>query len=68
MAKTIEDAVYDILETTYPDECVELRDALGLAGDCGWDGEIMPPDHVCAACCDRMARAIAGAFDGRKGE
>lgn len=65
---TIEDAVYAILETSDPDECVELRDALGLTGECGWDGETMPPGSVCIACCDRMARAVARAFGEREGE
>lgn len=67
MAKTIEDAVYDIINASDPDECAELRAALGQ-GDCGWDGETLPPIRDCIACCDRMARAIAGAFDGGKGE
>lgn len=65
---TIEEAVYSLLETSDPDECVELRDALGLTGECGWDGETMPPGKVCIACCDRMAREIAWAFDAIKGK
>lgn len=68
MAKTIEDAVYAVLESSYPDECVELRAALGLSVECGWDGETMPPGRVCIACCERMARAVARAFDARKGK
>lgn len=67
MAKTIEDAVYAILEASDPYECSELRAALGL-GECGWDGGTMPPGKVCIACCDRMAREIAWAFDARKGK
>lgn len=68
MAKTIEDAVYYVLVTSYPEECVELRAALGLAGDCRCGGEIMPPGYVCIACCRTMARAIARAFGEREGE
>lgn len=68
MANTIEDAVYAVLESSDPDECCELRDALGLVGECGWDGETLPPGSVCIACCGRMARVIAEAFEERKAE
>ena len=67
MAKTIEDAVYAILEASDPYECSELRAALGL-GECGWDGGTMPPGRVCIACCERMASAVARAFGEREGE
>lgn len=68
MAKTIEEAAYNVLRSAFPDECVELRDALGLSGECGWDGETMPPGRVCIACCERMASAVARAFGEREGE